>query len=267
MLKQRIITGLIVALLALLVLYYLPVEFFSICVALIIMVGAWEWANLASIENNSLRVAYAAATGCLCWLLSMYSISSLVIISVGILWWISAFFLIRSYPVSGRWFSSKTVSLLMGFITLIPAWSAIVLLQSRGDVLAIILLLFLVWAADVGAYFTGKCLGSHKLAEHVSPSKTIEGVLGGVVFSVAVAVAVGLFCDFSFAKGLGLLLLTVMVALVSVVGDLLESLLKRERGVKDSSFLLPGHGGVLDRIDSLTAALPVYALALFVFGS
>ncbi|MGB1272527.1 MAG: phosphatidate cytidylyltransferase, partial [Endozoicomonas sp.] len=107
----------------------------------------------------------------------------------------------------------------------------------------------------------------NKLAENVSPKKTLEGLVGGLLMSVLVSSVMALWFDFSFARGLGLLMLTVLTVLVSVLGDLWESLLKRERGIKDSSQLLPGHGGILDRIDSLTAAVPIFTLAILVSGS
>ncbi len=156
----------------------------------------------------------------------------------------------------------------MGFLTLVPAWFALSKLKLHDQQgWTIILVFLLVWAADVGAYFAGKNLGRHKLAERVSPKKTIEGLVGGLLMSLLVAACVGLYFDFTFARGLGLLMLSIAVVLVSVLGDLFESMLKRERGIKDSSNLLPGHGGILDRIDSLTAAIPVFTLALVVSGS
>ena len=267
MLKQRIITGLILAPVALAAVFWLPVSAFSIFIALVIVVGGWEWANLAGVENNILRVTYAGVIGGLCLLSSLFLVPPLFILLAAVCWWCLAFFMVRHYPDSAGWCSGKITRLLMGIITLIPAWSAIVMLKNSYGPLAIMLVLILVWAADVGAYFSGKNFGKHKLAENVSPKKTIEGLLGGLVLSVIVAIIVGLALDFSFGKGLGLIALTIMVTLVSVLGDLLESLLKRERGIKDSSNLLPGHGGILDRIDSLTAALPVFALALIASGS
>ncbi len=267
MLKQRIITGLILAPIALAAVFWLPVNGFALFIALIIMGGAWEWANLAGFEGNSARIAYALSVGGLCLLIKMLAIPVGIILTLAMLWWVLAFLLVRGYPASAQRCSNRLVRLLMGVTTLVPAWTAIVMLKNNYGPLAIFMVLLMVWAADVGAYFSGKQFGKHSLAANVSPKKTIEGVIGGIGLSVLVAVTIGIVYDYSFAKGLGLMILTVLVVLVSVLGDLLESLLKRERGIKDSSNLLPGHGGILDRIDSLTAAVPVFALALLASGS
>ncbi|MGI9274258.1 MAG: phosphatidate cytidylyltransferase [Endozoicomonas sp.] len=266
MLKQRIITALFLAPLALAGVIFLPPAAFSLFVAIIVMLGAWEWANLAGFEQNPMRIGFALTVGVVCWLAS--SLPALLVLGSAALWWLAALYLVKAYPASTKFCQSRIVRLLMGMLTLVPAWFAMVQLKLHdGQGLSIILVLLLVWAADVGAYFSGKSLGRHKLAANVSPKKTIEGLVGGLILSLLVAGAVGIYFEFSFARGLGLLLLTVMVGLVSVLGDLFESLLKRERGIKDSSKLLPGHGGILDRIDSLTAAIPVFTLALVASGS
>ena len=153
----------------------------------------------------------------------------------------------------------------MGFLTLVPAWFALYELKQMPDSdWLIVTVLVMVWTADCGAYFAGKRFGKVKLIERVSPKKTLEGLVGGVLFSMLIASLVTLFGSASFAQGFSLLLLTILTVLVSVLGDLWESVLKRERGLKDSGPLLPGHGGVLDRIDSLTAAIPVFTLAVMI---
>ena len=266
MLKQRVVTGLVLIVVAFVAIFWLPVAVFSICFALVIMFGAWEWANLAGVENSILRVGYAVVVGCVCFLVNYLSMSVVPFLIAASIWWCFVFLMVKNYPSSAEWCSGTIVKLLMGVVTLFPAWLAMDLLKSRFESVEIILVLLFVWAADVGAYFIGKNFGQHLLAVNVSPQKTIEGFLGGVVSSVFIAIIIGLALNVSFAKGLGLILLSIIIAFMSVVGDLLESLLKRERGVKDSSKLLPGHGGILDRIDSLTAALPIYALVLIASG-
>lgn len=124
----------------------------------------------------------------------------------------------------------------------------------------------LVWVADIGAYFSGKRFGKRKLAPHVSPGKSWEGLIGGLLLSLLLTVVVGLYRDWSFGEFLLALPAAALVVLISVVGDLTESMFKRQSGIKDSSNLLPGHGGVLDRIDSLTAAVPVFAVLLWLAG-
>ncbi|MGI9279074.1 MAG: phosphatidate cytidylyltransferase [Endozoicomonas sp.] len=266
MLKQRILTAVVLAPLALASVIFLPPSAFSVLIALVIMLGAWEWANLSGFEDTVSRIGYVLLTGVACWLVK--DMSAYVLLAISVLWWLLAFALVKGYPVSARFCHSRMLRLLMGLLTLIPAWFALSKLKFHDQQGWTIMLVFLlVWAADVGAYFAGKNLGRHKLAERVSPKKTIEGLVGGLLMSLLVAACVGLYADLGFARGLGLLVLSVLVVLVSVLGDLFESMLKRERGIKDSSNLLPGHGGILDRIDSLTAAVPVFTLALIVGGS
>ncbi|KEQ17809.1 phosphatidate cytidylyltransferase [Endozoicomonas numazuensis] len=266
MLKQRILTAVVLAPLALASVIFLPPTAFSVLIALVIMLAAWEWANLSGFEDAVTRLGYAVLTGVACWFVQ--GVSAYLLLAVSIVWWLIAFALVKGYPVSAKFCHSRLLRLVMGLLTLVPAWFALSKLKFHDQQGWTIMLVFLlVWAADVGAYFAGKNLGRHKLAERVSPKKTIEGLVGGLLMSLLVAACVGLYHDLSFARGMGLLLLSVAVVLVSVLGDLFESMLKRERGIKDSSNLLPGHGGVLDRIDSLTAAIPVFTLALIVAGS
>ncbi|WOG25468.1 phosphatidate cytidylyltransferase [Endozoicomonas sp. 8E] len=265
MLKQRILTAVVLAVLALSSVIFLPPAAFSVLIALVIMLGAWEWANLSGFKDIFARVGYVLLTGGVCWFVNDMSAHALLTVSV--IWWLLAFALVKSYPASARFCHSRLLRLVMGVLTLVPAWFALSKLKLHDQHgWTIILVFLLVWAADIGAYFAGKNLGRHKLAERVSPKKTVEGLVGGLLMSLLVAACVGLYFDLSIARGLGLLVLSVVVVLVSVLGDLFESMLKRERGIKDSSNLLPGHGGVLDRIDSLTAAVPVFTLALIVGG-
>ena len=124
---------------------------------------------------------------------------------------------------------------------------------------------FIVWAADSGAYFAGKSLGKHKMAPNVSPNKTIEGLVGGIITAVVVGWATSQWFDIEFSSHIAMILITLITVVISVLGDLVESMFKRVSGIKDSSNIIPGHGGVLDRIDSLTAAFPVFALLYFIF--
>lgn len=231
------------------------------------MIAAWEWANLAGFHNNCIRLGYASIVGLLCLLMGAYKVSPVYWLVAAVLWWCLAFVMVRQYSYSQDWNLGKLSKLFLGIMTLLPSWIAMVTLKNNFGGLPILLLLSLVWASDVGAYFIGKQFGQHKLAEQVSPKKTIEGLFGGIIFSVCIAIIVGLYLNFSFGKGLALIALSIIISLISALGDLLESLFKRECGVKDSGHILPGHGGILDRIDSLTAALPLFALALIVSGS
>ncbi|RRJ85105.1 phosphatidate cytidylyltransferase [Aestuariirhabdus litorea] len=263
MLKQRVITALILAPIALCGVFFLPLHPFSLFIAGVILIGAWEWANLAGFSAQPARIGYSLSVALALFGATQISAQSILWSALG--WWLLALGLVVSYPASAGLWRSSLVRLLIGYLVLVPAWVGLVLLKSHPDSwILIMFLLFLVWGADVGAYFAGKYLGRHKLAPKVSPKKTWEGVLGGIVTVVLVALVAQPYLPF---KELGPLLgVTVFVALVSVLGDLAESMFKRERGIKDSSQLLPGHGGILDRIDSLTAAIPLFALALMVMA-
>ena len=156
---------------------------------------------------------------------------------------------------------------LIGLLILLPAWQGLVLLKQwpLGNYL-IVAVMVLVWGADIGAYFSGRAFGKRKLAPQVSPGKSWEGVLGGLLTCLLIALAVGLSRHWGVVELVLALAGTLLLVMVSVVGDLTESMFKREAGIKDSSNLLPGHGGILDRIDSLTAAIPLFAVLLWAIG-
>lgn len=173
-----------------------------------------------------------------------------------------------SYPKSSAfWAKNKLIIAVFGWLTLLPTWLAFMVLRTNNYAFdefqgaqLLMYLFMLVWSADVGAYFVGKSMGKHKLMPNVSPGKTIEGFLGGVVCAAILTVVVGLSLNWSSDEFTKALLVTALIATVSVLGDLTESMFKRQAGVKDSGTILPGHGGILDRIDSLTATAPVFAL-------
>ena len=265
MLKQRILTALVLAPLALAGVFLLPPGGFAVFMGLVIALGGWEWANLSGFEQPAIRIGFGLLTALACLLVA--TLSPVIVLSIAACWWVIAFLLVRGYPGSARYCRSKILRLAMGVVTLVPAWFGMVQLKNfeQGNIL-ILVVLVIIWAADCGAYFAGRAFGKSKLAPNVSPKKTLEGVVGGILLALFISAGIALWYDFSFARGLGLMMLTVLTVLVSVLGDLWESVLKRERGIKDSSNLLPGHGGILDRVDSLTAAVPVFTLALVVSG-
>ncbi|WP_257285797.1 phosphatidate cytidylyltransferase [Endozoicomonas sp. SESOKO1] len=263
MLKQRIITALLLAPVALAGVFLLPLAGFGVFIAAIIMVAAWEWANLSGFEQRSVRLAYVLAIGAFCGLTLF--LSPYLILGLAAVWWLIAFILVKQYPGSGSLLESRAFRLMTGLLTLVPAWLGLYQLKQMTDSgWLIVTLLVMVWAADCGAYFAGKRFGKIKLIERVSPKKTLEGLVGGLLFSMLISSLVTLLGSVSFAQGVSLLTLTILTVLVSVLGDLWESVLKRYRGVKDSGNLLPGHGGVLDRIDSLTAAVPIFTLYIMI---
>ncbi len=271
MLKQRVVTSLILAPLVIAGVLLLPTQLLALLLAAVVAVGAREWAILSGIRGRAGQVGYsltllAIMLGVL-YLLPEQGYLWMIVLSV--FWWTTA--LVRLSRFQGG--EEKTIGFeplraLEGAAVLVPAWLALVMLHQRqdGGPVLLLFLLILIWSADVGAYFAGHRWGRHKLAPRVSPGKTREGVYG----AMASALLCGVFLVWWLGTGLGqaplVLLLCLVTMLYSVVGDLFESLLKRRRGLKDSGTLLPGHGGMLDRIDSLTAAAPVFLLGLTLFG-
>ncbi|MGR6874546.1 CDP-archaeol synthase [Pseudomonas sp. HK3] len=274
MLKQRILTGLVLAPVMIGGIFYLPLEQFKLFIAAIVTLGAWEWANLSGLKMQVGRIAYA---GLVAGLVCAVEFSSLVqeveLLYVALGWWITAFVFVALHPKFKNIWGSSVARLVMGLFILLPMWVGFVQIKSYpfNDYL-IMYVMFVVWGADVGAYFAGRTFGKHKLASSVSPGKTWEGVYGGLVVTTLMALGGGYLLESEAGLSLDakqwalLISLTLLITCMSVVGDLIESMVKRHRGIKDSSNLLPGHGGVMDRIDSMTAALPLFALALSVFG-
>ncbi|MDT4820609.1 Phosphatidate cytidylyltransferase [compost metagenome] len=271
MLKQRIITALILLPIALGGFFLLDGAAFALFIAAVVTLGAWEWARLAGIEGRAGRLGYAALVAGLILLLYLARSGAPWlaggVLLAALLWWLLAIVLVVGYPASSRYWMAMPVRLSIGLLILLPAWQGLVLFKEWP--LAnwlIVAVMVLVWAADIGAYFSGKAFGRRKLAPRVSPGKSWEGLLGGLLFSLLIVVGVGLYRGWAGSDFLWGLFGAAAVVLISVVGDLTESMFKRQSGVKDSSNLLPGHGGVLDRIDSLTAAIPVFAVLLWSAG-
>jgi phosphatidate cytidylyltransferase len=222
------------------------------------VLGAWEWAGLARLRSIG-RLAYAAACGISMLGLYLFADSRLlyVLLIVALAGLLLSFVAVLTYP---RKFGMGTVGA-AGFVALVPSWLMLVRLHGEwplGHALAMTALA-IVWAADVGAYTFGRAFGRIKLAPAVSPGKTWEGVTGGLISAAAAAWVAATLIKLPAGA---LLALGVLTALASVVGDLAVSVFKRNVGLKDTGTLLPGHGGVMDRIDSLTAAIPVFVLGL-----
>lgn len=267
MLKQRILTALALVPIVVACLFFLPPLGFAVFVGIIITVGAWEWANLANIPSLG-RYVYAAFIALL--LLGSYFVPGLYVLVAGAFWWVVAFFLMRKYPAATELWSGQWGVGVIGLFVLVPGFVALLVLKNSANPNFLILLLFfLIWGADVGAYFTGKAFGRRKLAAAVSPGKSWEGFYGGLVIAFGIGAGMLFWLGkpvLTEPRGWAFLAGLVLVIMVSVLGDLVISMFKRNRGVKDSSNLLPGHGGFLDRIDSLLSAGPVFALMILVFG-
>ncbi|HSC14856.1 MAG TPA: phosphatidate cytidylyltransferase [Gammaproteobacteria bacterium] len=259
MLAARIITGVVFGAAITGALLFAPSPVTAAVLGILWLAGVWEWgafAKLPAAGRAGYTVLFAAAMA-VGWLwLGDQGLGVLLVAALA--WWLFALVLVVRYP---RTFSSTFVAL-AGIVVLLPSWTLLVRLHGNvalGAKLAFTLLL-IVWAADVGAYAFGRLLGRTKLAPAVSPGKTWEGVTGGLVTA---GLAAALAAPWLELPAVRLVPLAVATALISVLGDLTQSMFKRNVGLKDSGKLLPGHGGVLDRIDSLTAAVPAFVVGLW----
>ncbi|PFG07977.1 MULTISPECIES: phosphatidate cytidylyltransferase [unclassified Marinobacter] len=272
MLKTRIITALILAPIAIGGVFFLPPVGFAIFTAALIALGAWEWANMAGLTTQPTRVCYSAAV--LLVLAALYAITAQGVLWLALFWWLAGFGLVAYYPKgSARW-GSVPARAAMGLLVLVPAWVGLNYLRSGefkfaltdNNLLLILYVFALVWVADIGAYFSGRKFGKAKLAPRVSPGKSWAGVWGGLTAVAVFSLVVGQTLGAGAGQTVALIIISVVTAAVSVLGDLFESMFKRFRGIKDSSRLLPGHGGIMDRIDSLTAAIPIFTLLVIQLG-
>lgn len=266
MLKQRIITGVILVLAVLLGVSLLPSIWFAIIsMVVFISLAGWEWANLTGFKQDNPRSFFIACLLLIAVITYIWEGSHWVLIIIGVLWWAYALYLMQHYKREQGLQDKKGLLAFSSFLVLIPAWLSLLELHAREPLL-VLYLIFLVAIADSGAYFAGKAMGITKLAPELSPGKTIQGFKGGLFGAGFWALLAIWFFELPFSNAIVFILLSLLVAAISVGGDLYESLLKREAGEKDSGTILPGHGGILDRIDGLLAALPVFTLGLFVVG-
>jgi phosphatidate cytidylyltransferase len=257
MLRQRVITALLLAPFALLVILWVPHTITMAVFALLVLAGAWEWAAFPGWVAAPARAGYVAFLGAIIaamWLTGAGDVRLDIVMTTSVIWWLVALLWIMFLPTQ----VNRTAAAVAGFLVLVPAWLALVRLHSLAPGLVLFLVLLVV-AADVGAYFAGRTFGRHKLAPRVSPGKTWEGVGGGLV-AAALMAAIGVLWFHVSARPF--LIVCGITVLASIVGDLTESLFKRHAGLKDSGTLLPGHGGVLDRVDSVTAAAPIFVIGL-----
>jgi len=267
-LKQRVITAVILVTGFLLLLFNTDALWFSLAVVPMVLLAGWEWSNLTVIRTSIGKFFYLLALLlCLATAALWLNLFDSLNVSRGqdfallasILWAV-IFLWVQGYPSSAILWSAKPVLAGLGLLLLTFTWLAISLILHLPDGQWLLLLAVgVVAVADIGGYVAGNLFGKHKLASVISPGKTWEGFLGGLFFQL-ILIAILLPLMPASVSILSLLLLVIPVSLYSVLGDLFESMLKRQQGVKDSSQILPGHGGVLDRIDGLMAALPLFAL-------
>jgi phosphatidate cytidylyltransferase len=267
MLKDRVITAILLLAALLGTVFLLPAAGWMVVCAALCAAAAWEWGGLARFERP-LRMMTAVVFGVTCLMVGFLaglgdgSLSGAILLIP--LYIVSALFWVLVVPVwlARKWtLASPTAASLIGFVVLIPTALAMMHLRTIGP-WVLLGTMAVVWVADIAAYFSGRAFGRHKLAPSISPGKTWEGAAGGalavLLFGFGVLVAFG-------ARETGGALMIALALLswtaISIMGDLFESLLKRQAGIKDSGSILPGHGGILDRIDSLTSTLPLVALA------
>jgi phosphatidate cytidylyltransferase len=270
MLRLRIITALCMAAIFLPALFLMPSMLFSIATVPLVLVAGWEWSRLVKIRSVIARIGYLLLIVMTLFAASLWlglpdmfdpqRAQQLLLVAVGV--WAFIFLWIQGYPSSAILWSARPILGLLGLMLLGFTWIAIVtILNYQSGQWLLLLAIVIIVLADVGGFFAGKYFGKHKLAPIISPGKTWEGFVGGLLLEgVLVGSLVWYLSD--HVTVLGLSLLVIPVALYSVLGDLFESMIKRHSGVKDSGRLLPGHGGVLDRIDGVMAALPMFGLIL-----
>lgn len=277
MTRIRLLTSLVMAPVAIAAILLLPTGWMMALAAVVLLLGLWEWLELAGVEDSlarsALLAAHLAVMVGLVWASRSGEGLSLVLFLLasflGVAWWLASLLWLRNFNFASTPDGySRMIKLAAGALAMIPAWAAVGYIhggEPHGD-RWLLVALFVVWGADTGAYFVGRRFGRRKLAPRVSPNKTLEGLAGGLLVGVGVGLLVALSTGIPAFRLPGLALVCVVAALFSVVGDLFESLLKRHAGVKDSGRLIPGHGGVLDRVDGVLAALPVFAVGKAMLG-
>jgi len=254
----RILTALVLAPVAILLTIYLPTQWFSVILLAVMLIGLNEW-NQLTVRSTVIYSIAAIGLAIVTWLITFRSEILLAICFLSSMFWCYQVYDLKRHELSRS--NTPARAFFQGVFCLTGAWAALVLLhqQPENGPVATIALLVMVWAADSFAYFSGKAFGRIKLAPKISPNKTVEGVIGGLIGTILVAGLSGFLALGMSSKVIWIWILAGLGgALFSVVGDLYESRLKRQAGVKDSGNLLPGHGGVLDRIDGLIAAAPVF---------
>jgi phosphatidate cytidylyltransferase len=283
MLLQRIITALILVPLVVLAVFQLPLEYFSLLVGLVTLLAAWEWTHLIGINSPFKRGLFLLglilpmlwlqfwtqflelAAQVLDWPdVRNYSGMLEWLVVPPVLFWILSMILIRNAPAALLNLEMRIrYKALIGWFILLAMWMFLTRLRVLYGSELTLYFLILIWAADIAAYFSGKKFGKTKLASEISPGKTVQGMYGALIAGGVCAVVLSLIYGFPWMVASDFFILSVLTVLVSIYGDLFFSLVKRQRGVKDTGSILPGHGGILDRIDSLIAAIPFFYAGIY----
>jgi phosphatidate cytidylyltransferase len=271
MLKQRTLTALVLAPLAVALILLAPTAIFALVTGALSLQALWEWTRLAGVASNAMRMAVIVVNAAVLAILWMIRDEPLAwyVIGAGVAWWLLALLWLKHFSYAAApTRENAALKLVAAEFAVLPAWLALAHLHGEGDhgrswaLLAVVL----VWAADTGAYFAGKRFGTTKLAPRISPNKTRAGAYGALLVAGTVAVAAGWMLGTRDVALAGLAALALVTVLASILGDLIESLLKRQANVKDSGTLFPGHGGLLDRADSVFSAVPVFVAGKALIG-
>jgi phosphatidate cytidylyltransferase len=271
MLIQRVVTALVLLPALLALVWFAPTAAVYVVFTLAAALIAWEWAGLMHLQTLQRQAFAALAVGLLAiaWFTPLRDAALAVLLVPAVLWWLLAPLLFRGFPGNlQRRPLPPALMAILGLLLIVSTILALAWLHALpGGPQKLLYLLFLVFAADTGAFLAGRNFGRHKLAATISPAKTIEGAVGGLLLCAAWALTGGLYAfEVSGAQLAWLVALSLIVAVASIVGDLVESMFKRVSGIKDSGSILPGHGGMLDRVDSILAAAPVMVLGLLITG-
>lgn len=282
--KQRILTAAVLLPLAFFWLFGMSFSFFIGTAVVLYALAAREWAGFTKLKSKVFYVAsYVLILAGSIFITPVDQLMTengmpfavILVLLLGCIWWCVATAMVKQYPNAQHWWKNNHVlQWFFGLFTLLPFFWSLLVLRSQNyqseqtyGSWVLLFVMSLVWVADSGAYFTGKNWGKHKMLPAVSPNKTIEGLIGGLSASILLAVIIAWFGQESTHQTLVIIVSSVVAVLASVLGDLAESLFKREAGIKDSGSLLPGHGGIMDRIDSLTAALPTFVFTFWLLNS
>ena len=265
MLTQRVIATAILVPIVVMTVVLASDRLFALISALIFMGAGWEWASLVGLKSTATRSAMPILLGCLFMLIwHLHNITtSLLLPMTGAVWWLLSCFWLHHNSFGAA--SSRTnccLKILVGAWVIVPAWGALIQIHHQHGWRWILLFLFTIWTADTAAYFSGRRFGRHKLAPQISPGKTWAGVWGALGAGAMIMGTGAWLLEVRGMTWYGLIMFALLTISASIVGDLLESLIKRQASVKDSGSLIPGHGGLLDRLDSLFAAAPIFALGL-----